>query len=56
MTPPVFPGSLPSMYYSLNITGTIIVVFYIIVVDVIIIYPKPISCHRNGRAHRNLLT
>ena len=50
MTPLIFPGSLPSTYYSLNITGTIIMVLYIITMDVIVIYLRPISSRRDGGA------
>ena len=56
MTPPIFPGSQPSMCYSLKITGTIIIVVYTIAIDVIVIHPGPISCHRDGGAHYNQLT
>ena len=49
MTPQVFLRSLPSAYYSLNITGTIIVVLYIIIMDVTMICLGPISCRKDGR-------
>ena len=56
MTPSIFPRSLLTTYYSLKITGIVIIVLYIIIIDVIVIYPKPISCRRDGGPHYSLLT
>ena len=56
MTPPIFPRSLPSTYDSLKIIGTIITILYIVIMDVIVIYPRLISCYRDGEAHCSWLT
>ena len=56
MTPPVILGSLPSTHYSLKIISTVIMVFYIITIHVIVIYPRPILCGRDGRTHCSRLT
>ena len=57
VTAPVFLGSIPNMYYySLKITSIVIIMLYVITMDVIEIYPRPISCHRDVGVHRSRLT
>ena len=56
MTPLVFPKSLPSMYYSLKITNTIVIIFYNIVMDVIVMYLTLISYCRNEKTDYSQLT
>ena len=51
-----FLESLPSRYYSLKTTGTIVIIFYNIVMDAIVTYLGPISCPRDGGAHYSQLT
>ena len=43
----IFSRRLPSTYYSLKITYIFIMILYIIALDVIFIYPKPILCRKD---------